>query len=446
MNAPSPRELPRDSIGHSPALPRFDGGYPLIPEARRDVLAGLLGEIASLPMRLADGPAFAAARLARSARLNCYQDILVLADQIELPMQAVAITKSLVSEMTAVFSSAEQPARSLDRIMRALFNQRPEHVTSFSLDSLNRYNTLYYQTRDACANADDFFNVRPQLQRGVMEFLAHYAPLAEPFRVKELCAGAGWDPKWRYLPPVVQGRSIELTVCDLAAPKVPDWMRHHPELLVRSEAMNLLSPLHPLPDNSKLHAVVCYYGFDSIWFPGDINVAKAPNTPWCEALYRVAVPDWHSHRPHVIEGFRSGDAGRLRADDFRELVIERALRPLDLRSRPDLQQLLGARIGEGASANISVPLGVANYIAQLFEHQIAPGGVLLLGEVGTAAPCYYDFHTTAVAGKFRGIDVPCLSALLHARGLKLSYPKVDPLRPFASQGSATVLIAIEREG
>ena len=347
------------------------------------------------------------------------------------PSQWITKTASL-SKRLSDLAGNEINESNYPLLVRACFEQRPEHLTPFSGGSLNTYNSLYFSKPESFFLIPSSFNSNPALSYGVAQLISRELENAgsNP-KVKELCAGLTWAPKWRLVAEALgSAKKLDLIVTDFIEPEINRKEELGKIVNLRAERHNLLEAIETLEPQDKLDAVVAFYGFDSVWLPEDITLVKNPDSEWFECLYRVAIPDWHPNHAAIKNAFETNDASDVSLEDFRYLIVERTLRPFPVEDHPELEAALERRMAPEQIFLLAVPLGLVRQTKEFFQRQLKEDGVLIIGEAGINDPAFtqiQDVIDTGVAVKFKALDFCLCSDLLRSAGFEVEVHSAEDL-------------------
>jgi hypothetical protein len=419
--------------------------YPLLPKFSERVDAAVRSEAVTVERRSRFGSRIPQL-LGPHERPNDFAEVMfVLGDQVGLPDQYTTITKSLASAL-APLQRVHRPEAYLRSVFDALAAERPEHVTAFKRDSLNKFNQLYYRAPRALSDSPGVFNRNSLVVNALAQLVAEQMPAGD-LNLKEICCGADWERRWAKTLSACGPQEVTLTMSDFSTPIESGSIGALAAAKkLRLEAFNLLEPLMELRQAERFHGILAFYRFDSVWFPQDVTLVKTPSIPWCECLYRIAVPDWHPQREKMHLAFQSGQVGELSVDDFRLLTVERVLRPYPVDAHPELVKLLEERLTHSPRVQISAPLGVVGYVEELFDKQLHKQGCVVIGDVGTSdpsIPAVHDFMSTPLGAKYKGIDFHMAAKLLEGRGFEVVVHNLAELAlPHATQSTTHELEAL----
>ena len=282
-------------------------------------------------------------------------------------------------------------------------NQRLDAVipeTEFRTDGLRTLVRKFYTTNSHEA-PPGFFRGNRAVNAALAEFLQREFRGIDCVRVREIGAG-GYGERWSsQVGGFLEGQqSLQVTLSDFVAPAV-NLVR--PRCSIRGETEDLYGDLETLPDDKRAHLIIATYVLDSLSFPGDRFVRKAQGQ-WFEALIRPREQALRVSEGQATEGqFEAG--------------YEWVCRPLP--SGFDLTILAPYDSYEN-TGYILLPLGTATFMERLVKGKLLPGGMMLVGEIGsidgretTRKPIFF----THEGAPFCHCQMPLLSELLTQRGL-----------------------------
>lgn len=348
------------------------------------------------------------------------EGLFVLDESLGLPRQWVTLTADLIKmigQLSLLPGFKPTPAE----VATFVFARRPEHVTDWSPGAMNTFNSLYYRTPNSFSDLPPLYTSVPSVARA---FARHLSELLPPgnVRIEELCAGPKCLYRWGYLAAFAGNRNqISLTLSDASPLLLTRIEKPWKNLEYRVERRDLLDPVPETPVNTRLHAMVATYGFDSVWLPGDRTVIKSGDT-WYEAVYRIAVPDSHPQRLLMQEAFRTNHTAGLEPEMFKRLIIERAVTPFDTGANPEIAALLEERLRQNDRGVIVIPGGLVRWIDDAFARRLRPDGAFIVADCGPynqRDASVHDYDTTGCAAKFKAIDFSMAEKLLTARGYRV---------------------------
>lgn len=357
------------------------------------------------------------------------EQILLFDSSLGVPQQWATLTRSLLDSLPC---SAE---RSLNTVFHTAFAQREEHLTALSTDSLNTFNARYFESRGAFAALPRLYTENSVVGRAFAKHLDQVLP-QNATRIREVCAGEGSLNRWGYFfTRSEKSRQIDLSLCDSSVRHESRGVRTgFKNARATIEHLNLLDPLERLTPDARYDCIVCCYGFDSVWFPSDSYVIKHAGL-WHEALFRVAVPDWHPARDQVVDAFQRGNASHLDARLFDPLLIERSARWYEPSYDEVAGQAVVNRLSRWQNGAIPVPRGLVEWVTSAFERQLTPHGRVLIGDAG----CYKDNYATiqplldpGCPAKATPIEFELAEIMLRDRGFSVTVTKLEDFVAAAS--------------
>lgn len=350
------------------------------------------------------------------------EQILLFDSSLGIPQQWTTLTRSLLDSLACASE------RSLGAIFETAFAQRGEHITALSADALNTFNARYFESRGAFASLPRLYTENSLVGRAFAKHLDGVLPQGMT-KVREVCAGEGSLYRWSYFFMESKStRQVELSLCDGSvhhqARGLSTGFRNARATI---EHLNLLDPLEPLAPDARYDCIVCCYGFDSVWFPEDSYVIKH-NGQWHEALFRVAVPDWHPARSQILQAFQSEDASHLNSRLFDALVVERSARWYDPSHDEVAGQAVINRLSNWSNGAIPVPRGLVAWVESAFDRQLAPHGRVLIGDAGCyriGCPTIQPLLDPGCPAKAMPIEFELAETMLAARGYTVTVTALE---------------------
>lgn len=406
-------------------LPRI----PSMPEATSRHERVLQAALAALPFNYQVQLEAARQNAIRVDLTEFSEQILLFDSSLGIPQQWVTLTRSLLD------SIAHSSDRSASNLFNTAFAQREEHLTTLSTDSLNTFNARYFESRGAFAALPRLYTENSVVGRAFAKHLDQALP-QNAARIREVCAGEGSLNRWGYFfTQSEKSRQIDLSLCDSSVRHESRGVRTgFKNARATIEHLDLLDPLERLAPDARYDCIVCCYGFDSVWFPSDSYVIKHAGL-WHEALFRVAVPDWHPARDQIVDAFQRGDASHLDARLFDPLLIERSARWYEPSYDEVAGQAVVNRLSHWQNGAIPVPRGLVAWVTSAFERQLHPHGRVLIGDAG----CYKENYATiqplldpGCPAKAMPIEFELAEIMLRERGYSVTVTKLEDFVAAAS--------------
>jgi hypothetical protein len=313
----------------------------------------------------------------------------------------------------------------------ALANAGDAVAADFDEGAINAINASYYASPiafDPAADLADLYATNRPLNRIFGRLATEHAAGADRVRMKVLCAG-GRNAHWADVAHGVRengGRGLDVVMTDFAVPSVPATT-DAAFLRLRTERHSLFDPLPELAPAERFHALLCTYGFDSVWQPEDLRLRHAGGR-WYVTRYRVKVADWHPRKEALLQALRErrplADAA---ASDYEGIFVEHAYEEIDLAAHP-YAALLQDHADAGKIDTIDLPGGLIKTVLQAFDRQLRAGGVFMIGDTVSTdwADDLYGSRVSGTGARFKTEDYVLAARILQqAHGLQAELVELD---------------------
>jgi hypothetical protein len=308
-------------------------------------------------------------------------------EERDAPMFKLLPSAELADELTA--KQIEKGALlTVDEILFIATNKG----RAFTPDAINELNAAYYTSPEAFNEENGlatFFVGGEEINTAFANCIATLIP-KERIRMKELSTGG--RSRWNYFSDAVERMTDErgsvqfaVTLTDHTTDTLPadNTLPTNDQFQFSRGVYSLFDDFEYLEPADRFDVLLATYGFDSIWLPGDHHYHRQEGK-WYQAVYRVAVPDWHPDF-ESSESFRNGAQPLNDAPltDLKDLPIEVAWRLVDLETDPNTSYLTSR---EDGFCSINIPAGIVRRVEQAFQTQLQDDGIFIIGETASYHP------------------------------------------------------------
>ncbi len=317
---------------------------------------------------------------------------------------------------------------------------RPE----YTFDAVNDINRAYYglPSNTAFLNSGlaPYFVEIPSVQHALSHAIESHLPnrVRRPIKLVEIAAGL--RNRWRLWSET--RRRYDVTLTDFSPHILPDSAHQEvgENISLRTGVYNLYEPLQLThTDGGQFDVLLATYAFDSVWLPGDRRYVKAKNGEWCEAVYRVVVPEYlePAEKLALLVALRTGvwenTNGMSLLGLLKKVEIQERLLPVDMQEVPFGPQIV-QMYGRLETVEVNVPGGLVQRVQEAFHTSLSAGGIFIIGDVAiNHGECYTQaengswsqtfisgHNTSGEVAKYRVADFGLAKHILEAEGFRVT--------------------------